>query len=177
MAFLCDAKGYETSWLRLLGVETISAMPIPHMLIAQTLHDTKEVKAQLLDGEGVAVERIHFVNQLSFVVLKAIAFYQRDANKDEGTSPRFAVRQRLGGGSSRVRDAVQTGCPPCCAGERVRLLSTQLLRTLRHGGPFHERLCYLGPILQAQQRRRTPAVATASQCSGGYVCTAGPVGN
>ena len=42
------------------------------------------LKAQLLDGKGVAVERIHYANQLAFVVLKAIAFDQRGANKDVG---------------------------------------------------------------------------------------------
>ncbi|MDZ4100164.1 MAG: hypothetical protein U1E12_00650 [Hydrogenophaga sp.] len=87
------------------------------------------LKAQLLDGKGVAVERIHYANPLAFVVLKAIAFDQRGANKDVGDFIHvFAVRPRLGGGRSRVRGAVQTGCPPCCAGVRVGLPSTQLLR-------------------------------------------------
>ena len=82
--FLCDATGDEPARLRSLGAESISAMAMPHMSITQTLFETKVVKAQLLDGKGVAVERIHYANQLAFVVLKAIAFDQRGANKDVG---------------------------------------------------------------------------------------------
>ena len=82
--FLCDAAGDEPARLRSLGAESISVMAMPHMSITQTLYETKEVKAQLLDGKGIAVERIRYANQTAFVVLKAIAFDQRGANKDVG---------------------------------------------------------------------------------------------
>ena len=82
--FLCDASVEELAKLKSLGAESISVMSMPHMSIAQTLFETKEVKAELLDGKGIAVERVHHANQLAFVVLKAIAFDQRSANKDAG---------------------------------------------------------------------------------------------
>ncbi|MDP3253532.1 MAG: hypothetical protein Q8M77_16625 [Hydrogenophaga sp.] len=82
--FLCDASEEELAKLKNLGAESISVMSMPHMSIAQTLYETKEVKAELLDGKGIAVERVHYANQLAFVVLKAIAFDQRSANKDAG---------------------------------------------------------------------------------------------
>lgn len=82
--FLCDASPDEIAKLKSLGAESISVMSMPHMSIAQTLFDTREVKAQLLDGGGIAVERVHYANHLAFVVLKAIAFDQRSANKDAG---------------------------------------------------------------------------------------------
>ena len=57
--FLCDATGEEPARLRSLGAESILAMARPHMSITQTLFEAKEVKTQLLDGKGFAVERIH----------------------------------------------------------------------------------------------------------------------
>jgi hypothetical protein len=79
--FLCDAAQDELG-LRSLGGEAISVMAMPHMAIAQTHFETKEVKAALLDGAGIAVERVHYADQLAFTVLKAIAFDQRGENKD-----------------------------------------------------------------------------------------------
>jgi hypothetical protein len=80
--FLCDAAEEEFARLRSLGGEAISVMAMPHMAIAQTHYETKEVKAHLLGGGGIAVERVHYANQLAFTVLKAIAFDQRSENKD-----------------------------------------------------------------------------------------------
>lgn len=82
--FLCDAAEDEVRGLKSLGAESISVMAMPHMSIAQAQYETKEVKAELLDGKGLAVERVHYANHLAFVVLKAIAFDQRGANKDVG---------------------------------------------------------------------------------------------
>jgi hypothetical protein len=82
--FLCDASENEVQGLKSLGAESISVLAMPHMSIAQTQYETKEIKASLLDGKGVAVERVHYANHLAFVVLKAIAFDQRGANKDVG---------------------------------------------------------------------------------------------
>lgn len=82
--FLCDAGASEVNGLKSLGAESISVMAMPHMSIAQSLYETKEVKATLLDGKSVALERVHYANHLAFVVLKAIAFDQRGANKDVG---------------------------------------------------------------------------------------------
>lgn len=80
--FLCDAAEDELKKLRSLGGEAISVMAMPHMAIAQTHFETRVVKAPLLDGGGIAVERVHYANQLAFTVLKAIAFDQRSENKD-----------------------------------------------------------------------------------------------
>lgn len=82
--FLCDAADAEVNSLKSLGGESISVMAIPHLSIARVLYETKDIKAPLLDGKGVAVERVHYANHLAFVVLKAIAFDQRGANKDVG---------------------------------------------------------------------------------------------
>lgn len=82
--FLCDAAEAEVNSLKSLGAEFISVMAMPHMSIAQTFYETREVKATLLDGKGVALEVVRYANHLAFVVLKAIAFDQRGANKDVG---------------------------------------------------------------------------------------------
>ena len=157
--FPCDATGDGPARLRSLGADSISAMAMPNMSNMQTLYETKGVKPQLLDGKGVAVERIHYANQLAFVVVrKAIAFDQRRANEDVAISSTFCtsaatcrrVLVRLSRSSNRGKI---TGHSRRCTGERVGLPSSQLLHHLRHGGPFHKRSGCLWPISQARQRR------------------------
>ncbi|MCV0438271.1 MAG: antitoxin [Hydrogenophaga sp.] len=61
---------------------TISALNIPHASIVFDLHEVTEVEAELLGGEGIAVEKIRHANLISFTCLKAFAFDQRFERKD-----------------------------------------------------------------------------------------------
>lgn len=61
---------------------TISALNIPHSSIVFDLHQVTEIEAELLGGDGIAVERIKHANLISFTCLKAFAFDQRFARKD-----------------------------------------------------------------------------------------------
>lgn len=61
---------------------TISALNIPHSSIVFELHQISEIEAELLGGDGIAVERIKHANLVSFTCLKAFAFDQRFERKD-----------------------------------------------------------------------------------------------
>ncbi len=61
---------------------TISALNIPHSSIVFDLHQISELEAELLGGDGLAVERITHANLVSFTCLKAFAFDQRFERKD-----------------------------------------------------------------------------------------------
>ncbi len=61
---------------------TISALNIPHSSIVFDLHQVTEIQAELLNGAGIAVERVKHANLLSFTCLKAFAFDHRKENKD-----------------------------------------------------------------------------------------------
>jgi hypothetical protein len=61
---------------------TISALNIPHSTIVFDLHQISEIEAELLGGDGIAVERIKHANLVSFTCLKAFAFDQRFERKD-----------------------------------------------------------------------------------------------
>lgn len=61
---------------------TISALNIPHSSIVFDLHQVTEIEAELLGGDGIAVERIKHADLISFTCLKAFAFDQRFARKD-----------------------------------------------------------------------------------------------
>ena len=60
----------------------ISAVNIPHASIVFDLHDTKEVTAELLGGNGRATETVAYANLVSFTCLKAFAFEHRRERKD-----------------------------------------------------------------------------------------------
>ena len=61
---------------------TISALNIPYSSIVFDLHQVTEVRAELLDGNGVSTERVKHANLVSFTCLKALAFDQRFEWKD-----------------------------------------------------------------------------------------------
>lgn len=61
---------------------SISALNIPHSSMVFDLHQTKEIRAELLNGAGVAVERVKHADLVSFTCLKALAFDQRFERKD-----------------------------------------------------------------------------------------------
>jgi hypothetical protein len=60
----------------------ISALNIPHSSIVFDLHQITEIEAELLGGDGVAVEKIKHANLVSFTCLKAFAFDPRFERKD-----------------------------------------------------------------------------------------------
>ena len=55
----------------------ISALNIPRSSIVFDLHEVAEIRAELLDGAGTAVEVVKHANLVSFTCLKAFAFDQR----------------------------------------------------------------------------------------------------
>ena len=60
----------------------ISALNIPHSSIVFDMYQVAEIKAELLDGNGIATERVKHADMVSFACLKAIAFDQRFERKD-----------------------------------------------------------------------------------------------
>ncbi|MDR0783443.1 MAG: hypothetical protein LBE83_06760 [Propionibacteriaceae bacterium] len=60
----------------------ISALNIPHSSIVFDLFQEAEIRAELLSGSGIAVERIRHADIVSFTCLKAFAFDQRFEGKD-----------------------------------------------------------------------------------------------
>ncbi len=60
----------------------VSALNIPHSSIVFDMHEVREVRAELLGENGVAVERIRHADLVSFTCLKALAFDQRNERKD-----------------------------------------------------------------------------------------------
>lgn len=60
----------------------ISALNVPHSSMVFDLHDSTNVTAELLGGEGVTTETIRYANIVSFVCLKALAFEDRAERKD-----------------------------------------------------------------------------------------------
>ena len=88
----------------------ISAIQIPHASIVFDLHDTTEIRAELLGRDGIVSERVRYADLVSFTCLKAFAFDHRHERKDahdliycienapdgrDGISDRF--RNALGG--------------------------------------------------------------------------------
>lgn len=61
---------------------TISALNIPHSSIVFDMYEVSEIKAELLGGDGIAIEKVKHANLVSFTCLKAFAFDQRFERKD-----------------------------------------------------------------------------------------------
>jgi hypothetical protein len=61
---------------------TISALNIPHSSIVFEQHQITEIRAELLGGNGIAIEQVKHANLLSFTCLKAHALDQRNERKD-----------------------------------------------------------------------------------------------
>jgi len=60
----------------------ISALNIPHSSMVFDHHETKEISAELLGGNGMATETIRYADIVSFTCLKAYALDQRHEFKD-----------------------------------------------------------------------------------------------
>lgn len=64
------------------AVGAVSALHIPHSSMVFDHHRVKEIRAELLDGNGVATENIRYADIVSFTCLKAFAFDERFERKD-----------------------------------------------------------------------------------------------
>jgi hypothetical protein len=83
LEFLADAPEVAGGKVQPLPTDgTISALNIPHSSIVFDLYQVTEIEAELLGGDGVAVEKIKHANLVSFTCLKAFAFDQRFERKD-----------------------------------------------------------------------------------------------
>ncbi len=83
LEFLADAPDIAGGRVQPLPTDgTISAINIPHSSIVFDLHEVTEIEAELLGGDGIAVEKIKHANLISFTCLKAFAFDQRFERKD-----------------------------------------------------------------------------------------------
>ena len=80
---LADAPEIAGGRVRPLPTEgKLSALNIPHSSIVFDLHEFVEIRAELLGGAGIAVEKVRHANLVSFTCLKAFAFDQRFERKD-----------------------------------------------------------------------------------------------
>ena len=61
---------------------SISALNIPRSSIVFDLHEVTEIRAELIGGAGIAVEKVKHADLVSFTCLKALAFDQRFERKD-----------------------------------------------------------------------------------------------
>lgn len=83
LEFLADDPKLRGGALQELpGKGNVSAINIPYASMVLDLHDEREVKAELLDGGGLAVEVVSHADLVSFTCLKAFAFDHRAEPKD-----------------------------------------------------------------------------------------------
>ena len=83
LELLADAPDIAGGNVQPLPTEgAISALNIPHSSIVFDLHQSIEIKAELLGGNGITTEKIKHANLVSFTCLKAFAFDQRFERKD-----------------------------------------------------------------------------------------------
>jgi hypothetical protein len=83
LEFLADDPKLHGGRVQELPTEGgVSAVNIPHASIVFDLHDTVEITAELLDGNGRATETIRYADIVSFTCLKAFAFDDRFERKD-----------------------------------------------------------------------------------------------
>lgn len=83
LELLADAPELAGGKVQVLPTEgTISALNIPHSSIVFDLHQTTEIRAELLGQNGIATEQVRHANLVSFTCLKAFAFDQRNERKD-----------------------------------------------------------------------------------------------
>ena len=62
--------------------KTISALNIPHASMVFDLHEVREIQAELLGSNGVAIEKVRYANLVCFTCLKSFAFDHRNERKD-----------------------------------------------------------------------------------------------
>jgi hypothetical protein len=80
---LCDASVEEGGQVAKLARErSLSALKLPGAHLAINDYVEVEITAELLDGRGVATERVRVANIVPFIVLKALAYDDRLEQKD-----------------------------------------------------------------------------------------------
>lgn len=83
LELLADAPDIAGGRVQVLPTTgTISALNIPHASIVFDLHETREIRAELLAGGGFVTETVRHADVVSFTCLKVIAFSQRAERKD-----------------------------------------------------------------------------------------------
>ncbi|MCA8157518.1 hypothetical protein [Burkholderia contaminans] len=82
--FLRDAVGQTAGRPVNVDGERVSALAVTYAEIVHDWFDEKEVTGRLLGDGGVVSRVIRFADVPAFVILKAIALEQRNANKDAG---------------------------------------------------------------------------------------------
>jgi hypothetical protein len=83
LELLADAPEIAGGKVQPLPIEeTISALNVPHYSIVFDLYQISEIEAELLDDDGIAIEKVKHANLVSFTCLKAFAFDQRFERKD-----------------------------------------------------------------------------------------------
>jgi len=83
LEFLADAPQSAAGKVQPLPTEgTISALNIPHSSIVFDLHQTTEIRAELLGSNGIVTERVRHADIVSFTCLKAFALDDRFERKD-----------------------------------------------------------------------------------------------
>jgi hypothetical protein len=83
LELLADAPEIAGGKVQALPTDgTISALNIPHSSIVFDLHQVKEIRAELLGGNGIAAVEVKHANLVSFTCLKTLAFDQRFERKD-----------------------------------------------------------------------------------------------
>jgi hypothetical protein len=83
LELLTDAPNVKGGRLEELPTEgNISAINIPHSSLVYDLHETQDITAELLNGDGLVTETIRFANIVSFTCLKAFAMEHRTERKD-----------------------------------------------------------------------------------------------
>jgi hypothetical protein len=74
----------------------ISALNIPHSSMVFDLYEEAEIRAELLDGKGIASVTVKHANIVSFTCLKAFAYEDRHEPKDAHDLV-YAISHRPGG--------------------------------------------------------------------------------
>ena len=83
LEFLADSPERGGGRVQELPTEgKVSAVHIPHASMVVDFHETVEITAELLDGNGRATEAVRFADIVSFTCLKAFAFDERFERKD-----------------------------------------------------------------------------------------------
>ena len=83
LEFLTDAPEIAGGKVGPLPTQgAVSALHIPHSSMVSEFHQTTEIRADLLNDDGVTIEAVRHADLVSFICLKALAFDHRHERKD-----------------------------------------------------------------------------------------------
>jgi hypothetical protein len=137
----------------------ISALNIPHSSIVFDLYEEAEIRAELLDGKGIATVTVKHANIVSFTCLKAFAYEDRHEPKDahdlmyclehrsEGLQAIAATfrTQLAGKHGSTVRSGLEL--------LRSRFVDEPGIEGYKKDGPVAVAMFELGPDTDLRERR------------------------